>query len=294
MPTIIDNNKDLPGLYQSADAASLRAQSWYFGSLAVYLVLLVCAALVSFLWPTSTQGALASAVLFLVTLGILIGLKVKKPDDIWYNGRAVAESVKTRSWRWMMQAEPYQDIENAEITSKLFISDLRSILSQNRSLSHELTSSAGVLDPISQKMKAIRSLSLEERLNFYREQRVRDQADWYAKKSILNKKRAFQWFCVSIALHAIAILMLLYRIQEPGASAPIEVIATAAGAVLTWLQAKKHSELNSSYGLTAHEIILIKGEALSVRSEKELSEFVLNSESAFSREHTQWTARKSD
>jgi hypothetical protein len=293
LPTI-DNNEDLPGLYQSADAASLRAQSWYFGSLAVYLVLLVCAALVSFLWPTNTQGALASAVLFLVTLGILIGLKVKKPDDIWYNGRAVAESVKTRSWRWMMQAEPYQDIGNPEITSKLFIRDLKSILSQNRSLSHELTSSAGVLDPISQKMKAIRSLSLEERLEFYQEQRVRNQADWYAKKSIFNKKRAFQWFCASIALHAIAILTLLYRILEPGASAPVEIIATAAGAVLTWLQAKKHSELNSSYGLTAHEIVLIKGEALSVRSEKELSEFVLNSESAFSREHTQWTARKSD
>jgi hypothetical protein len=294
MPPIIDNDEDLPGLYQSADGASLRAQSWYFGSLAVYLVLLVCAALVSFLWPTSTQGALASAVLFLVTLGILIGLKVKKPDDIWYNGRAVAESVKTRSWRWMMQAEPYQDIENHEITSKLFINDLRSILSQNRSLSHELTSSAGVLDPISQKMKAIRSLSLEERLNLYQEQRIKNQADWYAKKSIFNKKRAFQWFCASIALHAIAILMLLYRIREPSASVPVEVIATAAGAVLTWLQAKKHSELNSSYGLTAHEIVLIKGEALSVKTEKELSEFVLNSESAFSREHTQWTARKSD
>lgn len=294
MPPIIDNNEDLPGLYQSADGASLRAQSWYFGALGVYLVLLVCAALVSFLWPTNTQGALASAVLFLVTLGILIGLKVKKPDDIWYNGRAVAESVKTRSWRWMMQAEPYQDIGNPEITSKLFISDLKSILSQNRSLSHELTSSAGVLDPISQKMKAVRGLSLEERLNFYQEQRVRNQADWYSKKSILNKKRAFQWFCASIALHAIAILMLLYRIREPSASVPVEVIATAAGAVLTWLQAKKHSELNSSYGLTAHEIVLIKGEALSVKTEKELSEFVLNSESAFSREHTQWTARKSD
>lgn len=294
MPPIIENNKDLPGLYQAADAASLRAQSWYFGALGVYLVLLVCAALVSFLWPTDTQGALASAVLFLVTLGILIGLKVKKPDDIWYNGRAVAESVKTRSWRWMMQAEPYQDNGNPEIISKVFISDLKSILSQNRSLSHELTSSEGVLDPISQKMKTIRGLTLQERLMVYQEQRIKNQADWYSKKSLFNKKRAFQWFCVSIALHFIAILMLLYRIKDPNASVPVEVIATAAGAVLTWLQAKKHSELNSSYGLTAHEIVLIKGEALSVKTEEELSEFVINSESAFSREHTQWTARKSD
>lgn len=294
MPPTIDNNKDLPGLYQAADGASLRSQFWYFGALGVYLALLVCAAFVSFLWPTNTLGAIASAVLFLVTLGILIGLKVKKPDDIWYNGRAVAESVKTRSWRWMMQAEPYQDVGNRDIISKLFISDLKSILSQNRSLSHELTSSAGVQDPISQKMKTIRDLTLEERLMVYQEQRIKNQADWYSRKSLFNKKRAFQWFCASIALHAIAILMLLYRIKDPSASVPVEVIATAAGAVLTWLQAKKHSELNSSYGLTAHEIVLIKGEALSVKTEEELSEFVVNSESAFSREHTQWTARKSD
>ncbi|MEY4593172.1 MAG: hypothetical protein RIR18_2067 [Pseudomonadota bacterium] len=294
MPPTIVNDEDLPGLYQAADGASLRAQSWYFGALSVYLVLLVCAALVSFLWTTNTQGALASAVLFLVTLGILVGLKVRRPDDIWYNGRAVAESVKTRSWRWMMQAEPYEDIGNRDITSKQFISDLKSILSQNRSLSHELTSSAGVRDPISIKMNAIRSLPLQERLMVYQEQRVKNQADWYSKKSLFNKKRAFQLFCASIALHSTAILMLLYRIKDPTASVPVEVIATAAGAVLTWLQAKKHSELNSSYGLTAHEIVLIKGEALSVKSENELSEFVVNSESAFSREHTQWTARKSD
>lgn len=293
LPTIV-NDEDLPGLYQAADGASLRAQSIYFWGLGIYLVLLVCAAFVSFAWSTNIQGALTSAALFLLTLGILIGLKVKKPDDIWYNGRAVAESVKTRSWRWMMQAEPYHDVGSHEITSKQFISDLKSILSQNRSLSHELASSAGVFDPISIKMNAVRQLPLPERLEVYKEQRIKNQADWYSKKSVFNKRRAFQWFCASVLLHAIAIIMLLYRIKEPTANVPVEVIATAAGAVLTWLQAKKHSELNSSYGLTAHEIILIKGEALSVKSEKEFSEFVINSESAFSREHTQWTARKSD
>jgi len=150
--------EDLPGLYQSADQASLRAQSFYFWGLGIYLALLVCAALVSFIWPTNTQGALASASLFLITLGILIGLKVKKPDDIWYNGRAVAESVKTRSWRWMMQAEPYQDVGKLELISKQFINDLKAILNQNRSLSHELNSDAGILDPISSKMKLIRQL----------------------------------------------------------------------------------------------------------------------------------------
>ena len=240
----LSGNK-LPGLYQSADKASIDAQSTYFLGLRCYLILLVFAALVSFIWPSNILGAISSAFLFLVTLGILIFLRVQRPDDQWYNGRAVAESVKTRSWRWCMRSEPYGDAENGEVVAKQFINDLKAILKQNRSLSSVLQSDAG-------------------------------------------------WFWVSVILHSIAIALLIYRVKDPEFSLPVEVIATAAGAVLTWLQAKKHNELNSSYALTAHEVMLIKGEALSVKTESDLSEFVFNSETAFSREHTQWAARKSE
>ncbi len=287
-------NKTLPGLYKSSNRASLDAQSNYFLGLKSYLILLIIAALISFLWPKDVIAAILSAVLFLITLFILIGLKYYKPDDRWYNGRAVAESVKTRSWRWAMRAEPYQDCSNVEIVSKQFINDMKLILQQNRSLSESLPPEEGLQAPISNTMNKIRGLSTTERLKIYKEQRIDDQAKWYSLKSIENKKKAKNLFIASIILHSIAILMLLYRIEDPLMGLPIEVVATAAGAVLTWLQAKKHNELISSYSLTAHEIVLIKGEALSITTEEELSAFVLDSENAFSREHTQWTARKTD
>jgi hypothetical protein len=287
-------NKTLPGLYKSSNKASLDAQSNYFFGLKSYLILLIIAALISFLWPKDVIAAILSAVLFLITLFILMGLKYYKPDDRWYNGRAVAESVKTRSWRWAMRAEPYQDCSNVEIVSKQFINDLKSILHQNRSLSESLPPEEGLQAPISNTMSKIRGLTTTERLEIYKEQRIDDQAKWYSLNSIENKKKAKNLFIASIILHSIAILMLLYRIKDPLMGLPIEVLATAAGAVLTWLQAKKHNELISSYSLTAHEIVLIKGEALSIRTEEELSTFVLDSENAFSREHTQWTARKTD
>jgi len=286
------NRDTLPGIYQSADKASRSAQSSYFFGLRSYLVLLVVAAFVAFMWTKDSYGAIASAALFLITLGILIALRVKRPDDLWYNGRAVAESVKTRAWRWVMRAEPYEDTDNIEIVSKQFINDLKAILTQNQSLSEVLNCNAGIQDPISETMKKIRALPVVERLEIYKEQRIKDQANFYSTKSLFNKRRAKQWFWVSVSLHSAAVAMLLYRIKDPISNFPVEVIATAAGAVLTWLQAKKHNELTSSYALTAHEIVLIKGEALSVKNEKDLSEFVLDSETAFSREHTQWAARK--
>jgi hypothetical protein len=281
-----------PALFQAADHASLSAQSNYYFALKSYLFLLVIAALISFYYPTDLVGALASVSLFLITLGILICLKVQKPEDTWYNGRAVAESVKTRTWRWVMKAEPYDNDVPDEQSRKEFLLDLKSILDQNRSLSGHLQSEKTNGDAITVQMSDIRNLPFEERLDIYKKERVKNQADWYAKKSQFNKRRAKQWFIVSVVLHIIAISLLLWRITDPALTLPIEVIATGASAVLTWLQAKKHNELNSSYSLAAHEIVLIKSEAESVDSDRVLSNFVVNSESAFSREHTQWSARK--
>jgi hypothetical protein len=285
-------DENFPALFQAADHASLTAQLSYYFALKSYLFLLVAAALISFYYPTDLIGALASVSLFLITLCILIWLKVQKPEDIWYNGRAVAESVKTRTWRWIMKAEPYDDDVPNEQSRKEFLLDLKSILDQNRSLSAHLQSDKNNGDTISIQMLNIRNLPFEERLNIYKNERVKDQANWYAKKSLFNKRRAKQWFIASVVLHAIAIGLLLWRITNPALSLPIEVVATGASAVLTWLQAKKHNELNSSYSLAAHEIVLIKSEAELVDSDKALSNFVVSSESAFSREHTQWTARK--
>jgi SMODS and SLOG-associating 2TM effector domain 3/SMODS and SLOG-associating 2TM effector domain 1 len=286
------DEEDFPALCKSADSASLKAQSDYFNALKLYLFLLILAAFLSFAYPSDVYAAMGTASLFLVTLGILIWLKVQKPEDIWYNGRAVAESVKTRTWRWIMKAEPYDNHVSEEQAKRDFLNDLKAILDQNRSLSHFLAWTPNLGEAISEKMVAIRGNPWSERLETYIKDRIDNQSHWYSKKAQHNKRLAKRWFIVSILLHSSAILLLLYRIKEPASLLPIEVIATAASAVLTWVQAKKHNELNSSYSLAAHEIVLIKGESISIKEESHLSEFIINSESAFSREHIQWTARK--
>ena len=58
------------------------------------------------------------------------------------------------------------------------------------------------------------------------------------------------------------------------------------------MQAKRYSELAASYALTAHEISLIREQALNPSTEEEFSKFVSDAENAFSREHTQWSARR--
>ena len=289
-------DKDLPGLYQSADSASIKEQKKYFNSIIWYLLLLILASLFAYFAGDYPDPILkiVSTIFFLITLCIMIWQKVSRPDDIWYNGRAVAESVKTRSWRWMMRAEPYVDCEKVEAMRKHFVNDLKTILRQNESLIGRLGIEASVEDPISEKMIQVRRLTIEERFNVYKQERITNQALWYTKKAKYNNQRANLWFWITVGLHTLAIILLLYNIKEPELKLPIEVIAVGASSVLTWLQTKKHNELSSSYSLTAHEIILIKSEVTTFKDEFEFSDYIMNCENAFSREHTQWFARKNE
>jgi len=65
-----------------------------------------------------------------------------------------------------------------------------------------------------------------------------------------------------------------------------------AASVLSWMQAKRFSELAASYALAAHEISLIREKSMLPNTPDEFSQFVGDAENAFSREHTQWVARK--
>jgi hypothetical protein len=175
-----------------------------------------------------------------------------------------------------------------------FINDLKNILKQNKRLAGKLPTQEYLKEPITEPMITIRKMTVDERLCIYKSDRIQNQADWYSTKATFNKKRSRQWFWILIVLHSMAIFMLLLRTNNPKLLLPVIVVATAATGVLTWVQAKKHNELASSYSLTAHEIALIKGEALSIKDEHDLSDYVANTESAFSREHTQWVARRND
>jgi hypothetical protein len=289
-------DKDLPGLYQASNRCSIREQNKYFYGIGCYLFLLISAALFTFISDGQCNAIykVVSTLLFLSTLLIMIWLRTQKPDNIWYNGRAVAESVKTRSWRWMMRAEPYLDFEDIEKVRKHFINDLKIILKENESLIKKLGSNASIDDPVSNKMSSVRNLSLNDRFEVYKKERIGIEAKWYKKKSMFNKRRATFWFNTTVGLHSLAIILLLYNIKDPALKLPITVIAVCASSVLTWLQAKKHNELSSSYTLTVHEIILIGAESTNFESEVEFSNYIMNCENAFSKEHTQWFARKSE
>jgi hypothetical protein len=139
----------------------------------------------------------------------------------------------------------------------------------------------------------MREASLEQRKLTYANNRIKDQLTWYAKKARSNRRTSNVFFWALIATNGFAVLCAILRIQFVNVSIwPTDVLVALAASLLSWMQAKRFSELAASYALAAHEIGLIREQALLPSTDAELSQFVGDAENAFSREHTQWVARQ--
>lgn len=283
---------EYPALYKAANEASNSSQKNYLSGLKWYLWLSVIAALLAVYVKESKEAGIIAAIFFLAIIFLTIYQAFKRFDKIWYNGRAVAESVKTRTWRFVMRAEPYSDSESINTVKKEFCADLNDILVQNQELGSFLTHPSMTEDTISNSMEEIRKYSYEDRLNYYISNRINEQRNWYFTKASDNKKLAKNWFIGLITTHSVVVILLLIEIAYEFYFLPTAAIIVAGSSILSWTQIKRFQDLATSYSLTAHEIGILKSQSFEVIGEKSLSDFVKDAENAFSREHTQWVARK--
>jgi hypothetical protein len=252
--------------------------------------MLIGSVFVSYQWPESVYGTIISLIFFMVAFYIIIVWRVTKPLENTYMTRSLAESIKTISWKWMMCTKPYQIVEN----EKKFLDDLKFLLSMSLYKKNLLNdySATELNKTITEEMRQVRKMPFEQRKQCYLEQRIMEQLKWYVSKSEYNKKMGDRWFWCSFLLNSAAIVILFLRIGGLYYTLHLEVIVTSTSAALAWFQSKRFNELSTAYTQTAYEIGLIISEADTITTEEALSNYVLSSENAISREHTQWYARK--
>jgi hypothetical protein len=284
---------DYPALYETAGNMSAESQTSFLRMIRGEYGLLILAAILSMNWSKAPGFFAFYVVVLLASLGVLIGRSLWKPEQGWYRGRALAESIKTSCWRYCMRAEPFGDAPTREEARASLREHLLDILRVNRSIGDRMPPDSAANDPIPVSMQTVRALPLEDRKTYYLEHRVKEQRIWYARKARLNKNASRLWFGIGVAAYSVGICLALARIVYPAWELwPIEPVIVFASAVIGWTQVKKFNELASSYTLTALEIGLIKDRIEAVYSATEFSEFINDAEQAFSREHTQWVARQ--
>ncbi len=275
-----------PSLYQTANSLASGAQRNFFVALGFGLFFLLAAAISSTL-PSSTPVAIIQTTILAANLFVTFYIGYFEPQKAWYAQRALAESIKTITWLYMMRAEPY-DIPNTE-ARQLFLVRLKGILKENSSVFKESPMKEGA-NQISKFMENIRDKSLDERKRFYKQKRIADQLGWYKEKSNFNQKKDTYFFRLLIAITLAAIFFSILKIWRPSYQFS-DVFITFASLIMVWVQAKRYKELSATYSLTTYEIGLISEKFVVSTSEEEFSAFINDAESAFSREHTQWLAR---
>jgi hypothetical protein len=227
------NDADYPALYRDADAAAQSAQRRFLKALGANLALLVVAATLSLLdYPDSRYAAMQVLVLS-ASIALSLYLALGQPQRAWYGTRALAESIKTVTWRFMMRAEPYNDTDAA--ARERLIGNIKKIIDDNM-LALAVVRYAGG-DQITQTMQETRQLALAERKTKYDTDRIGEQLSWYERKTRMNSRSARVWFGVLVAVECLAVLAAIGRVLRPGFLYwPTDVLAAAAGGILAWLQ----------------------------------------------------------
>ena len=196
------------------------------------------------------------------------------------------------SWRYAMGVAPYGHGELAEAADKQFRDRLRALISEYQQLGGTLASRQGAGLDITDEMRAIRTLPIEERREVYARKRLQDQVDWYSREAKSDERQTTLWLWVItiLQLGGLVVASLQFAAFIEWNVTPL--LAAAIAAVFAWLQLKRHQELAKAYGVAALELATLLSGVRDCDSAEKLAAFVEEAEEAMSREHTLWRARR--
>ncbi|WP_087008712.1 DUF4231 domain-containing protein [Gulosibacter sp. 10] len=232
-------------------------------------------------------GAWIILVGFVAALASEVVSWIFQPERAWYDGRAVAESVKTLSWRYSICAEPFlPTLAEPEATDLL----RRRVDSVTAELSEqiEFTGDNPVVTP---GMNRLREQPFVLRRDAYIEGRTKEQQSWYAWKAKFNRNQSRTWRVLLIFTEIAAVALALAKIVGgwPVDYAGLLGAAIAAGAA--WVAVKQFSPLASAYSVASKELA-IQADKLRTVEEEDWALVAADAEEAISREHTTWLASR--
>jgi hypothetical protein len=294
--------QDLPGLHTDASAVSGRNKRTFYQLTWATLALGVLAAMGgAFVGkgdlgaPRVDVAAVVSAMAFTGMCGITVYLYATRPERVWYQARALAESVKTLAWQYSVGGGEFAvGVSDAE---SVFARELREILHHIGMTQVDVAippSESQVTEP----MRTLRNAALPERYDAYLNGRIKKQLTWYSENSRLNARRAKRFIGVALTIQFGGVVAAGFVAFTSFNFDLLGIAAAAAAAIVAWQQAKDYESLSAAYSLTARDLSVILTDATSRArpassfTNQSWAEFVDTAEQAISREHTIWLARR--
>ena len=287
---------EYPALYQAASQSSRRGQQLFKLLTWIELGLVVlgagAAAVASLSIMSERLVALLAGTAFLLAIVTRLSARARQDDSAWFDGRAVAETVKSQTWRFVMRATPFDQDSTAD---RAFAEHLGRTLRARAGL-RILADVVPERGQITGQMRAVRNLPIIQRRDLYVAGRIRDQVDWYCRSARRHRRMSARWSILAITSEGLAILTAAVAVaNESLALLDLFGVFGALAAALTALnQLGRHEESARAYSLACQELLTIASLAESVRTEDDLAVLVQDAEGAISREHTMWMAKRAE
>ncbi|GGO23411.1 DUF4231 domain-containing protein [Micromonospora parathelypteridis] len=286
--------EDLPPFQRAVSHESQRGQRVFATLIALRLSLLLLAAVAGVgAWKfddLTTLGPAIAVGAFAATSFVEVFLLTNRPNERWYVGRALSESIKSLTWRFTTAADPFPRSRDDADCVEEFTGRL---LGLTRDMA-----AAGLAAPavsgqqITEGMRTLRAASLEDRRATYLSGRLEAQRAWYAERSLSNRALATRWSVGMLVLEIAGLTLAVLRVAGLMEVDLFGVAAAAVAAGAAWTQTRQHSAVATAYALASQELAAMGSLATRITSETQLSQFVSDTETAISREHTMWRARR--
>ncbi|MEU6795720.1 DUF4231 domain-containing protein [Nonomuraea wenchangensis] len=295
MSGFIPSSADIPSLYRAAQAASSSGQKRFLRATRLRLTLLMLAAIMSVaIWRVANIEI--SSILSVTAFGgaLITGtyLALVRPERAWYEGRAVAESVKSLMWRYMAGGATFRasGSNNKLTVEQLFVHRCQEVIQSCPEL--DLTPMEGPADEVTQRMIYVRSLPFIERREHYIRGRLEEQIRWYAQRSRFNRRSALVWMAGLLGLEFTGLVAAILRASGVFSIDILGVISAVAAGGIAWVQAKRYQALAAAYSVAYHELAMIRIGASSAVGEDVWESYVDAVEDAILRENNLWGASR--
>lgn len=286
----------LSASFAAADKLAIERQHAHNFWLRNELLALVLAGLATALPPSWLPSGTPANLLASVFLGVMLFALIarawrwaKRHQQIWFQARAIAESIKREAWLFMMQAGGY-----GETNARHRFSDaLAEYHQSNVDLFGQLPLDQGTGGEISRDMAKVHGSNLGARQAVYDTHRFKDQIAYYTRRAEEHKSQAHNWGIGALAFEFLALLLAVVALFQATGIGYIGFLTTAAAAAVAWVQARDGERLARSYRMVAHDLNRLAAKYGGELDEGEFRRFVEDVERTLSREHTYWRSRVS-
>ena len=287
-------DSDFPQLFVAADHASTHGQKLYLRGTRLRLLLVVGAAGCGIgQWRVGSSHddllGLLAVVLFVLAVLLEGVLWKRRPERDWYDGRALAESVKTLAWKFAVCGDPFP----ISMPDQLAVGQFIELLNELRKPYQGLTLSPVPGEAVTGWMSQLRRSSISVRCRSYLEDRVEDQQRWYTVNATKNGRLAAMWRTILIGLELVGALTALLESLTRNDLRFTPVLAASVGAVVAWLETKQHEQMASAYSTAVADLGNVRSKLKMVSDEQAWAREMSDAEEAISREHTLWRASRS-